>query len=262
MAPAIAAAFAAILFATLKYFVLERKDPFKWAMKVIPVYLAITGAILALFIVVEAPTAPSLEKFGAGKAIGIILGVFFGVLLIAYTFFVPYFHRRLVRNDSRVKFYHLPLGPLLWKEDPWLYFPAKSGTVVIDYYIRSYDDQPRDRKNPRESTREQLQEDSDLSSIEKGSQTNIGPVKRSDPEERYLGPTAHLRLVHPARLLSWTKYILLQGVTRECVSFELGSLKSTHDRAAKYDLRVEHLWTYAQVASAMLMSIAHGNDAL
>lgn len=33
-----------------------------------------------------------------------------------------------------------------------------------------------------------------------------------------------------------------------------------HSRAAKYDLKVEHLWTYCQVASAMLMSIAHGSN--
>ena len=81
IAPAITAGFSALIFGILKYSVLERKDPFKWAMRLIPVYLAATGAILALFIVVEAPTAPSLEEFGAGKAVGIILGVFFGCLL-------------------------------------------------------------------------------------------------------------------------------------------------------------------------------------
>jgi phosphate/sulfate permease len=33
-----------------------------------------------------------------------------------------------------------------------------------------------------------------------------------------------------------------------------------HAKAKRYDNRVEHLWTYAQVASAMMMSIAHGSN--
>jgi phosphate/sulfate permease len=35
---------------------------------------------------------------------------------------------------------------------------------------------------------------------------------------------------------------------------------AVHARAIVYDNRVEHLWTYAQVASAMMMSIAHGSN--
>ena len=37
-------------------------------------------------------------------------------------------------------------------------------------------------------------------------------------------------------------------------------LGAVHARAVVYDNRVEHLWTYAQVASAMMMSIAHGSN--
>jgi hypothetical protein len=80
--------------------------------------------MLALFIVGEAPTAPSLEEFGAGKATGIVLGVFFGVLLVAYVFFTPYFNRRLIKGDARLRFWHIPLGPMLRKDDPWLLVPS------------------------------------------------------------------------------------------------------------------------------------------
>ena len=37
-------------------------------------------------------------------------------------------------------------------------------------------------------------------------------------------------------------------------------LGDVHARAIVYDNRVEFLWTYAQVASAMMMSIAHGSN--
>ena len=96
IAPGIAAELAALLFATLKYSVLEFQHPLKWAMRLIPLYLAFTAAMLALFNVVETPTAPSLEELGARKAVGSILGVFRGCLGIAYVFFVPYFERRLL----------------------------------------------------------------------------------------------------------------------------------------------------------------------
>jgi PiT family inorganic phosphate transporter len=97
ISPLIAAGFSSVIFLTLKFLILDRAESFKWAMRLILIYLATTGAILALFIVVESPTAPSLEEFGAGKPVGIVLGVFFGCLFVACVFFMPYFHRRLVK---------------------------------------------------------------------------------------------------------------------------------------------------------------------
>lgn len=42
---------AAVIFGTIKYAVLDRKDPLKNALTLIPFYLAFTAAMLALFIV-------------------------------------------------------------------------------------------------------------------------------------------------------------------------------------------------------------------
>lgn len=47
---------------------------------------------------------------------------------------------------------------------------------------------------------------------------------------------------------------------QDCVSHSNDLLEATHAKAAVYDNRVEHLWTYAQVASAMIMSISHGSN--
>lgn len=41
IAPLIAAGFSAALFLSLKFLVLERKDPFKWGMRLIPWYVNI-----------------------------------------------------------------------------------------------------------------------------------------------------------------------------------------------------------------------------
>lgn len=271
IAPLIAAGFSAFIFGVVKYSVLERKDSFKWAMRLIPFYFATTAAILALFIVVEAPTAPSLEDFGIGKAVGIILGVWFGMLGICYVFFVPYFERRLIKEDPRVKFYHVPLGPLLRRENPPLYWPAKDSKFVIDYYEDPYaDNEPSSSVN---SLKEQIPSTgvdipiaSDLGALEKGKATQTAqdglaaPKRPLDPYQRFLDPVRHLSWTNPQRWLGYFKFCLLQGVTRDCVSHDSAKLRDIHARAAKYDIRIEHLWTYCQVASAMLMSIAHGSN--
>ena len=273
VAPLISAGFAAIIFATLKYSILDRQDSFKKAMRAIPFYFAFTCAVLALFIVVETPSAPSLEDFGAGKAVGIILGVFFGVLAIVYIFFVPYFERRLLKKDARVKFYHIPLGPLLRKENPPLYFPGRAdGEYVTDYYESPYGDASettlsdslgKDEKYMHKVT--DSDQPADSSALENGTHVDGTQVVRHrkravEPEERFLQPVKDLPTYHPRRLWGYVKFILLQGVTRDCVSHANEALHDVHARAPKYDVRIEHLWTYCQVLSAMLMSIAHGSN--
>lgn len=272
IAPVIAAGFSALVFGIVKYSVLERKDSFKWAMRLIPFYFATTASILALFIVVEAPTAPSLEEFGAGKAVGIILGVWAGVLVIAYIFFMPYLERRLVKQDSRVKFYHAPLGPLLRRENPPLYFPGKDdGKYVIDYYEDPYAERDSTSNSIKDQKRASNGDSeptitSDMAVLEKGKiapTTVPGVVARKrplTPHERFLDPVRHLTWANPQKWWGYLKFILLQGVTRDCVTHDSAKLRDIHARAQKYDVRVEHLWTYCQVASAMLMSIAHGSN--
>ncbi len=267
IAPLIAGCFAAIIFGTIKFGILKRKDPFKWAMRLIPVYLSLTAAVLALFMVVEVPNGDSLAEFGAGKAVGIILGVFFGVLAFTCAFLIPYLHRRLVREDTRVRVWHVPLGPLLWRENPPLYFPSKSTTVVKDYSgsaklahpsdgstasTSPYDTQMISSKGVDVSTPTDEKAASDDSSL--------GPSALMEPREKFLGPTNGKSIYHPARAFAWVKYIFLRGVTKDCVTFDAGLLHSIHSHAAIYDNKVEHLWTYAQVASAMMMSIAHGSN--
>ncbi|KAK6513432.1 hypothetical protein TWF281_005056 [Arthrobotrys megalospora] len=279
VAPGIACCFSAIIFGLVKYTVLEREDSFKWAMRLIPFYLGGTGAILTLFIIAEAPSLGSLEEFGAGKTTGVVLGVFFGLAAIGYIFFIPYFERRLIHKDARVKFWHIPLGPLLRRENPPLYFPGKAdGEYVIDYYADPYADTSTDTVNktkdkgastPEESDKikpvdnENTQVDVDIDEKEKNLESGVrrrrvGPAP--GPHERFLHPVAHLPLTHPQRIWGYIKFGFLQGVTRDCVSHDSERLREVHSRAHKYDSRVEHLWTYCQVASAMMMSIAHGSN--
>ncbi|KAG9239854.1 phosphate transporter [Calycina marina] len=279
IAPLIAGAMAALIFGTVKYLVLERENPMKQALRFIPFYLAFTAAMLALFIVVEAPTAPSLEEFGAGKACGIILGVFFGMLAIAYIFFMPYFTRRLIKGDARLRWYHVPMGPLLRKENVKLYFPGDpNGDVVTDHYKSAHKrtvthstDSPI--LKPSEEKKNHMNggglddgirgSDHVPSDVEQNNYHVTEPLIDKEflgPHKRFLDPVANLSLFNPKRLWGITKFVVLQGVTRDCVSHDSERLADVHDLAKRYDNKVEHLWTYPQVASAMLMSIAHGSN--
>ncbi|EFQ35674.1 phosphate transporter [Colletotrichum graminicola] len=287
VAPCIAAVIGAVLFASIKFTVLEREKSFEKAMRVIPFYLAFTAAVLALFITVEAPGAPSLEELGAGIACGIVLGVFFGALLLAYVFFVPYVHRRLVKEDPRIRLRHIFLGPLLYMENPPIYMPAKGNEFVIDYYASAHDESQSTKNDDVEKqTKSEGSNNKDekvtgsgsnspdsptsaplsLEDVERGKMAPVGGgvvqryQRKPEPEERFLAPTAHLPIQNPKRIWSFIKYFFLQGVTRDCVTHASDQLSAIHAKAKRYDNRVEHVFTYAQVASAMMMSIAHGSN--
>ncbi|KAF3091401.1 hypothetical protein TWF102_005634 [Orbilia oligospora] len=271
VAPAIACGFSAIIFGLVKYTVLERKDSFKWAMRLIPFFLGGTGAILTLFIIAEAPSLGSFEEFGAGQTIGVVLGVFAGLVLIGYVFFIPYFERRLIHKDARVKFWHIPLGPLLRRENPPLYFPGKAdGEYVTDYYADPYETSDSSKDEPTATSTGadmKIQPVAGDTTPTEGDEKNLESqvVRRRakpipGPHERFLHPVAHLPLSHPSRIWGYVKFGFLQGVTRDCVTHDSEHLREVHARAHRYDSRVEHLWTYCQVASAMMMSIAHGSN--
>ncbi|KAK5730226.1 hypothetical protein LTR15_000160 [Elasticomyces elasticus] len=288
IAPAIAFAFSAIIFTILKYSVLERKDSFAWALRLIPFYLAATAAILALFITIEAP-ATNYDDLSPGVVAGAILGVFAGVLAIAYIFFVPFFKAKLVRQDPRIRAWHIPLGPLLLRENPPLYWPGKGEDYVTDYYEDSYgnhvagsgvkhandEDMKSDEKksstySPETSVRDgetgetMVARAPDANALELAAHApemqKPHSKRHKGPHERFLDPVKDLSLLNPLKWLGYLKFALLQGVTRDCVTHDLAALRAIHAKAHRYDIRVEHMWTYCQVASAMMMSIAHGSN--
>lgn len=280
IAPCLAAAFSAILFSTMKYTILERQEPFKKAMRAIPFYFAFTCAVLALFFVMEIPVSPGIEGEGAfhpGVTVAIILGVFFGTLAISYIFFVPYFKAKLIRKDHRLRLYHVVLGPLLLRENPPLFWPATDNQPIVDYYSTALtteedgsdgnlkkDSPAADKTTGPTNNDNTVSGGKTLGDAEAGSpqggMLTKKTAKKPEPEERWLKPYSHLPIYNPSRLWAMVKYFFLQGVSRDCVTHSSVELADVHSKARKYDNRVEHLWTYAQVLSAMIMSIAHGSN--
>lgn len=80
------------------------------------------------------------------------------------------------------------------------------------------------------------------------------------PYERFIGPVKELSWVNPKRFWGYLKLGLFQVVIRDVITHDSDKLCDTYARTNRYDVRVEHMWTYCQVISAVVMSIAHGSN--
>ncbi|KAL5349605.1 hypothetical protein ACLOAV_005900 [Pseudogymnoascus australis] len=268
IAPCISAGIGFILFMSIQLLVHKRADPMKWALRLIPVYYALTAGILTLFIVVSGGHGiPTLEQLGTGKAIGIILGVFFGVMILSAIFFVPFYYRSLVKEDRRIRFWHLPMGPLLWKDDPVLYFPGNPEHEVVPDYYKS--DLITDNEVKESDSTDAGVEGKGILEASRPASETAAPVNVHEAQERKtdekraedLAEVDQLSWVHPKRIFVTIKLVFMYGITRDIIGHQSRGLNEIHKRALVYDNKVEHLWTTAQVCSAMIMSISHGaND--
>lgn len=254
IAPLIAAAFSAIVFATVKYSVLERKDSFKWAMRLIPSYLGLRAAVLTLFIVIEVPDAPDLNSI-AEEISGSILAVFFGVMIIGYVFFIPFFKAKLVREDPRLRPWHIPLGPLLLRENPPLYWPGKGDEFVTNYYEDAHGNVQAGRKDeekqfhngspadtPETSLRDVQEADGKLrpnndhvlSAAEKTPAMKKHKKTYVAPYERFIGAVSHLSWANPMKWWGYFKFGLLRGVTMDVLTHDSDLLRKIHAKAHRY----------------------------
>ena len=278
VAPGIAAGFSAIVFATLKYGILERRDSLKWAFRLIPVYIAGTALIVSIFLAVE--STDRFESLSSGSLAGLIVGIFFGVLALAYIFFIPFLKRKLVQEDPRIRIWHLPLGPLLSREDPPLYFPGKGAEFVKDYYKDAHGEVHTSKKDSHSPISTEVDvmsgeskggngasigmkitdEERALAEAEKAHEERRVASGYVPPYERFVSPVATKSWANPQKWWGWCKYLTLYGVTVDCVTHDSDLLRSVHAKANRYDVRVEHMWTYCQVLSAIMMSIAHGSN--
>ncbi|KAL1653213.1 hypothetical protein SLS61_004089 [Didymella pomorum] len=199
-------------------------------------------------------------------------------LVFSYIFFMPFLERKLVKKDARLRIWRIPLGPLLKRENPPLNFAGKAdGEYVKNYYADAYGEvcaqgQELRQRNNGDSEKHPQNVD-DIQKTSPGSskdgedqkQPNAGSQlskKRMhlEPHERFIGPVKELSWANPKKFWGYFKFGLLQGVTRDVITHDSDKLRDIHACANRYDVRIEHMWTYRQVVSAMMMSIAHGSN--
>ncbi len=138
LAPLIAGGFAATIFMLIKVIVHLRRNPMPWAVFTSPFFFLVAGTICTLSVVYKGSPKLGLNKKPPWYIVSVTLGVGGGLAILSAIFFVPWLYAKTIKKDHTIRFWHLPMGPLLWKR------PAPSDVHehanVPDYAVVQRDD--------------------------------------------------------------------------------------------------------------------------
>ena len=121
----------------IKLIVHIRRNPLPWAVYTSPFFFLVAATICTLSIVYKGSPSLGLNSKPPWYVAAVVVGTGFGVCLLAAIFFVPFLYARILKMDYTVKWYHVFLGPALFKRTP----PADAHTInVPDYAVVQHDD--------------------------------------------------------------------------------------------------------------------------
>ncbi|WWC90367.1 uncharacterized protein L201_005300 [Kwoniella dendrophila CBS 6074] len=139
MAPAISAAFGAIIFMLIKLVVHLRANPVRWAVWTSPFFFLVAATICTLSIVYKGSPSLGLAKKSKSYIVAVTMGTGGGVCLLAALFFVPFVHAKVIKRDYTLRWYHVFLGPLLFNRPA----PPDADKAVVPNYnvVQEEDDE-------------------------------------------------------------------------------------------------------------------------
>ncbi|KAF8456804.1 phosphate transporter [Kalaharituber pfeilii] len=276
IAPAIAGALSVCLFLVTKYGVLRRKDSLRAGFYMVPIYFALTSGVLTMLVVWKGAPSLKLDNWSAGRIVACILGVAGGMALLSACFLLTFLHRLLVLEDWTLKWHHAFLGPLLLKRGPVPPIPEGMNVQIIQDYYRGH------------ATREQLEatdigrqalEDLDHAiaahNIKEEGNTHLTAnlTANVNPENR--NSVANIDKVGPWYSCKnlWIVFVdaFMHGVRQDVVGLQQrdskvagqrAAIMDMHARAAHFDNKTEHLYSFLQVLTAATASFAHGSNDL
>jgi sodium-dependent phosphate transporter len=305
-APLLSGAFASIIFLLTKYGILLRKNAVMKALITVPIYFGITAALLtskycllrllkfliSFIVLIVWKGGSSRISLNDAESAGVIVGVGAGVALLVGIFFVPWLYRVVIKGDAKLRWYQIPLGPMLLKRpEPTV---PDSGVVVRDFYsghktreevladrgLASNDvDDVEGNANVSSTVAPTIESPTgvDLSDNEKTASNS--DRKPGATDARIRGP--HEDHIHHSiigqrpegaalsvAVLFWQfKRIIFHGVDQNVLveqnkaNFLTGDLNEIHSHAAHFDNNTEYMFTFLQAMVAATASFAHGaND--
>lgn len=283
IAPGISAAFGAIIFLITKYGVMRRSNPVKMSFFMVPVYFFLTSFLLALLIVWKGGSAKI--KLNDYQSVGVALGVGAGVAIIIATFFIPFLHRKIIKDDWELKSWEVIKGPLLLsRPEPPVRPEGMEAGHIPDFYAGHLTAEELEAKRANEGR--SFVHDTEGGDLEKGAASASQPMDRSDSDITPIPEPAATAQAQPHRQLSkpkktpppgawytpavafyWIRYAIFHGVEQDVVDqqkhrdFLSGDIEKVHATGEHYDNRAEYTYSFLQILTASTTSFAHGaND--
>jgi sodium-dependent phosphate transporter len=190
-------------------------------------------------------------------------------MIICVVFLLPYFHRRLVKEDWTIRFYHVFWGPALLYRGPVPPPPENHKVEIVQDFYRGKITQTDIQNQAALDTNVEAQ-------VKNGKETSStdSPIDEATPRE---GAQRLADVDKPEPFYkSWNgfwkflKRTVLYGMFVEVVEEQgrsngskLDNLLSknvaeAHANAKKYDNKTEYLYSMLQVFTATTASFAHG----
>lgn len=289
IAPALAAAFAAIVYLLVKFIVLKNKNPTRMGLYTGPFWFFLVAAVCTMSIIYKGSPTLNLKSMSKGKTAASILLTGLVIALLACLFWIPYVHAKVIKKDHTIRFYHFFMGPLLFRRPA----PADAGSVayVPDYRIRetrehdvvgesleTYANSPAKAEQAREAAATTLKPKPTSSVAD--SNEKIEPAASLDQEPvvaTHASPLETQVEMRPKSAWTFFRYtiignivkVLTHGSSVDIHKLQAGEahtaqgqrMQGIYNRAVQYPNETEHLFSFLQVMTACTASFAHGaND--
>ncbi|KAF7558080.1 hypothetical protein G7046_g5883 [Stylonectria norvegica] len=270
IAPGLAGCFAAIIFMITKYGVMLRSNPVWKGLFLVPVYFGITASLLTMLIVWKGGSISI--SFTNAETAGMIVGVGAAWGLVVLIFLVPWMYRLVIKDDWPLRWYHIPLGPLLLRRpDPPAQPEGASGGITDFYEGHLTREELNDLRRAGRNGNGEFERADDSSEPKQLAQKDTPDVESETaevkPRKSIVGPRPDGPW-YKGDVLFWVfKFIFLKGIDQDIINMQKkegilsGDLAEIHANVPHYDNRVEYLYTFLQVMTACTASFTHGaND--
>lgn len=274
IAPILSGCFGAIIFTITKYGVLLRSNPVMRGLALVPVYFAITGALISMLLIWKGGGYE--VKLTEAQIPGVVVGAGVAWGLLVGIFLVPWIYRVVVKDDWQLRWWHIPMGPLLLRRGEVPPPPEDYSSVVRDFYEGHLTREQLEAKRAGRAVRADDLEAAETTAPTGKQEKTVGsdssetggevlppvPVKKS-----LVGPKPEGPWYSGAVLFWWMKWALFRGVDKDVVhlqgekSIVGGDVEELHANAAHYDNKTEFLFTFLQIMTSATASFTHGaND--
>ena len=291
LAPALAGGFGAALYLIIKFGVLQRKNAVQWSIYTGPFFFFLASAVCTMSIIYKGSPSLGLDEKGpTTTALGIVLtGLVIAIL--AVLFWVPYVHAKVIKKDYTLKWYHIFMGPLLWKRQAPA--DAADGAAAVPDYRVVQDDNGNvvgvtsssnsgadvsldgeDKIYPTTDAEKQAIKTSPVMATQKKSHSSllakqVEILDRHPLEEGSWYDWSNLKIIVRHRLIPkiittfayGTEYDIHAAQAGQAGTKEGDRMAAVYAQAKQYPNEVEHTYSFLQVLSACTASFAHGaND--